>query len=196
MSPCLHIITLYNHHDCHTTSSTHIPQPWLVQAQALPVIMSGRDCIGIAKTGSGKTLAFILPMLRHIKDQRPIARGDGPIALIMAPTRELVQQIGKEVCGPDGCMCASCVLTGYSFPLTTDYYSLLSIHSHSLLIIVHYSVFILMHDSSSSSSSSSLVAHVNRQSVFASLLVFLQPLCMEGVVLGSRLVSSSVVLQQ
>ena len=46
--------------------------PLAVQAQALPAIMSGRDCLGIAKTGSGKTLAFVLPMLRHIKDQRPI----------------------------------------------------------------------------------------------------------------------------
>ena len=34
--------------------------------------MSGRDCIGIAKTGSGKTGAFVLPMMRHIKDQRPL----------------------------------------------------------------------------------------------------------------------------
>lgn len=63
--------------------------------QALPIIMSGRDCIGIAKTGSGKTLAFVIPMLRHIKDQAPLANGDGPVALIMAPTRELVQQISK-----------------------------------------------------------------------------------------------------
>ena len=39
----------------------------MAQAQALPVVMSGRDCIGVAKTGSGKTLAFVLPMLRHIK---------------------------------------------------------------------------------------------------------------------------------
>jgi len=72
-------------------------KPLPIQAQALPVIMSGRDCIGIAKTGSGKTLAFVLPMLRHIKDQRPVQSGDGPIGLIMAPTRELVQQIGKEI---------------------------------------------------------------------------------------------------
>jgi hypothetical protein len=57
--------------------------------------MSGRDCIGIAKTGSGKTLAFVLPLLRHVKDQPPLAQGDGPIGLIMAPTRELVQQIAK-----------------------------------------------------------------------------------------------------
>mmetsp|Transcript_21980 Transcript_21980/g.61010 ORF Transcript_21980/g.61010 Transcript_21980/m.61010 type:complete len:663 (-) Transcript_21980:249-2237(-) len=68
-----------------------------IQAQCLPVIMSGRDCISIAKTGSGKTLGFVLPMLRHIKDQPPLQQGDGPISLIMAPTRELVQQIGKEV---------------------------------------------------------------------------------------------------
>jgi len=54
-----------------------------------------RDCIGIAKTGSGKTLAFVLPMLRHIKDQPPLMQGDGPIGLVMAPTRELVQQISK-----------------------------------------------------------------------------------------------------
>jgi ATP-dependent RNA helicase DDX46/PRP5 len=51
--------------------------------------MSGRDVIGIAETGSGKTLAYLIPMFRHIKDQKPLADGDGPIAVIMAPTREL-----------------------------------------------------------------------------------------------------------
>ena len=71
-------------------------KPMPIQAQALPVIMAGRDCIGIAKTGSGKTLAFLLPLLRHAKDQRPLAIGDGPIGLIMAPTRELVTQIAKD----------------------------------------------------------------------------------------------------
>ena len=55
--------------------------------------MSGRDCIGIAETGSGKTLAFVLPMLRHIKDQAPLQQGDGPVALVCAPTRELVNQV-------------------------------------------------------------------------------------------------------
>lgn len=59
--------------------------------------MSGRDCIGIAKTGSGKTIAFVLPMLRHIKAQKPVEQGDGPVGLIMAPTRELVTQIGRDV---------------------------------------------------------------------------------------------------
>lgn len=73
--------------------------PTAIQCQALPAIMSGRDTIGIAKTGSGKTLAFILPMFRHIKDQRPIGKMEGPIGLIMAPTRELAVQIHRE-CKP------------------------------------------------------------------------------------------------
>eukprot|EP00252_Welwitschia_mirabilis_P027765 TRINITY_DN9626_c0_g1_i4.p1 TRINITY_DN9626_c0_g1~~TRINITY_DN9626_c0_g1_i4.p1 ORF type:complete len:900 (-),score=235.06 TRINITY_DN9626_c0_g1_i4:309-3008(-) len=72
-------------------------KPMPIQAQALPAIMSGRDCIGVAKTGSGKTLAFVLPMLRHIKDQPKLEQGDGPIGLIMAPTRELVQQIHSDI---------------------------------------------------------------------------------------------------
>ena len=71
--------------------------PLPIQAQAIPVIMGGRDCIGVAKTGSGKTLAFVLPMLRHVKDQPPLVQGDGPVGMIMAPTRELITQIGKEV---------------------------------------------------------------------------------------------------
>ena len=71
-------------------------KPTPIQAQAIPVIMSGRDMIGIAKTGSGKTLAFLLPMFRHIADQEPLEEGDGPIAVIMTPTRELCLQIGKE----------------------------------------------------------------------------------------------------
>ncbi|CDR48160.1 hypothetical protein NBRC10512_007029 [Rhodotorula toruloides] len=73
--------------------------PTSIQAQAIPSIMSGRDIIGVAKTGSGKTMAFILPMFRHIKDQPPLRPLDGPIAMIMTPTRELATQIYKE-CKP------------------------------------------------------------------------------------------------
>lgn len=58
--------------------------------------MSGRDVIGVAKTGSGKTLSFLLPMFRHIKDQRPLERFDGPIGIVLAPTRELAVQIYRE----------------------------------------------------------------------------------------------------
>ena len=74
-------------------------KPSSIQAQAVPAIMSGRDVIGVAKTGSGKTIAFLLPMFRHIKDQRPLESLDGPIGLIMTPTRELAVQIHRE-CKP------------------------------------------------------------------------------------------------
>ncbi|KAJ6399799.1 hypothetical protein OIU77_020368 [Salix suchowensis] len=80
-----------------TIKKHNYEKPMTIQAQALPIIMSGRDCIGVAKTGSGKTLAFVLPMLRHIKDQPPVEAGEGPIGLIMAPTRELVQQIHSDI---------------------------------------------------------------------------------------------------
>lgn len=72
-------------------------KPTPIQAQAIPAIMSGRDVIGIAKTGCGKTLAFILPMFRHILDQPKLARGDGPIAVIITPTRELSTQICSDI---------------------------------------------------------------------------------------------------
>lgn len=74
-------------------------KPTSIQMQAIPAIMSGRDVIGVAKTGSGKTIAFLLPMFRHIRDQRPLKNSDGPIGLIMTPTRELATQIHKE-CKP------------------------------------------------------------------------------------------------
>ena len=73
--------------------------PTPIQAQALPTIMSGRDMIGVAKTGSGKTMAYILPMFRHVKDQRALENLDGPIGLVLAPTRELATQIHRD-CKP------------------------------------------------------------------------------------------------
>ena len=74
-------------------------RPTSIQMQAIPAIMSGRDVIGVAKTGSGKTIAFLLPMFRHIRDQLPLEGTDGPVGLIMTPTRELATQIHRE-CKP------------------------------------------------------------------------------------------------
>ena len=71
-------------------------QPTPIQAQAIPALLSGRDCIGVAKTGSGKTVAFLWPMLTHIAKQRPLLKGDGPVGLILVPTRELALQIYSE----------------------------------------------------------------------------------------------------
>ncbi|WOG86029.1 hypothetical protein DCAR_0105223 [Daucus carota subsp. sativus] len=71
--------------------------PTSIQAQAMPVALSGRDLLGCAETGSGKTAAFTIPMIQHCLAQSPVRRGDGPLALVLAPTRELAQQIEKEV---------------------------------------------------------------------------------------------------
>ncbi|KAL5823957.1 hypothetical protein ACOSQ4_021857 [Xanthoceras sorbifolium] len=72
-------------------------RPTSIQAQAMPVALSGRDLLGCAETGSGKTAAFTIPMIQHCLAQAPVRRGDGPLALVLAPTRELAQQIEKEV---------------------------------------------------------------------------------------------------
>ncbi|XP_010506769.1 PREDICTED: DEAD-box ATP-dependent RNA helicase 24 isoform X3 [Camelina sativa] len=71
-------------------------KPTTIQCQALPIVLSGRDVIGIAKTGSGKTAAFVLPMIVHIMDQPELQKDEGPIGVICAPTRELAHQIFLE----------------------------------------------------------------------------------------------------
>ena len=70
--------------------------PMPIQMQAIPAGLNGRDLIGIAKTGSGKTLAYILPMLAHVVPQQKLHKGDGPIAVVLVPTRELAQQVFLE----------------------------------------------------------------------------------------------------
>ncbi|CAH2302873.1 ATP-dependent RNA helicase DDX42 [Pelobates cultripes] len=80
----------------HQIRKSEYTQPTPIQCQGIPVALSGRDMIGIAKTGSGKTAAYIWPMLVHIMDQKELQPGDGPIAVIVCPTRELCQQIHNE----------------------------------------------------------------------------------------------------
>lgn len=71
--------------------------PTPIQSQGWPIALSGRDMVGIASTGSGKTLSYILPAIVHINHQPRLLRGDGPIALVLAPTRELAQQIQQVI---------------------------------------------------------------------------------------------------
>ena len=59
----------------------------------MPAALSGRDVLGLAQTGSGKTLAYIWPSIVHIMSQSEISPGEGPIALIVVPTRELALQV-------------------------------------------------------------------------------------------------------
>ena len=65
-------------------------EPTEIQKQAVPIALSGRDIIGIAKTGSGKTATFVWPMLIHIQNQPPLRQNDGPIGLIVAPPYVLI----------------------------------------------------------------------------------------------------------
>lgn len=73
-------------------------RPTPIQCQAWPVLLQGKDLIGIAQTGTGKTLAFLLPAFIHI-DLQPVPREerDGPNVLVLSPTRELALQIEEEV---------------------------------------------------------------------------------------------------
>ncbi|KAF7220664.1 probable ATP-dependent RNA helicase DDX5 [Nothobranchius furzeri] len=68
-------------------------EPTPIQSQGWPLALSGQDMVGIAQTGSGKTLAYLLPAIVHINHQPFLERGDGPICLVLAPTRELAQQV-------------------------------------------------------------------------------------------------------
>ena len=70
--------------------------PTDIQAQAIPLLLGGRDVLGCAQTGTGKTAAFSLPILQHLTE-RPSPRGKLKIrALVMTPTRELAAQIGES----------------------------------------------------------------------------------------------------
>ncbi|BBM99486.1 ATP-dependent RNA helicase DDX23/PRP28 [Marchantia polymorpha subsp. ruderalis] len=74
-------------------------KPSPIQMAAIPIGLQQRDVIGIAETGSGKTAAFVLPMLTYISKLPPMTEeieAEGPYAVVMAPTRELAQQIEEE----------------------------------------------------------------------------------------------------
>lgn len=72
-----------------------IKRPSLIQMQGLPAAFAGRDMIGIAFTGSGKTLTFTLPAVMQALDMEsklPFVKGEGPVGLIICPSRELARQ--------------------------------------------------------------------------------------------------------
>ncbi|QRN41117.1 MAG: DEAD/DEAH box helicase [Neisseriaceae bacterium] len=71
--------------------------PTPVQLKAIPTALQGSDLTVCAQTGSGKTLAFLIPTLNGIMTRRSQEKGNGPRILILAPTRELVKQIEKNV---------------------------------------------------------------------------------------------------
>ena len=71
-----------------------VPTP--IQAQAIPHVMLGRDVQGIAQTGTGKTAAFALPILHRLLNDRRAPAKKGARCLVLAPTRELANQIAQS----------------------------------------------------------------------------------------------------
>ncbi len=68
--------------------------PTPIQEQAIPVAMAGRDVLGIAQTGTGKTAAFTIPMIERLMSGR--SKAQMPRALVLAPTRELADQVASS----------------------------------------------------------------------------------------------------
>jgi ATP-dependent RNA helicase DDX52/ROK1 len=81
--------TLYNN-----LMNVKYKTPTPVQMQSIPIMLNGRDLMSCAPTGSGKTMAFLIPILQDLKKPE---KKTSYRALIIAPTRELVQQIAREV---------------------------------------------------------------------------------------------------
>ncbi len=82
-------------------------EPTPIQKQAIPVILKGGDVIGTAETGTGKTAAFLLPILQRLKENKR----RGTSVLVLAPTRELANQIDAECrkFAPKGITCAAVI---------------------------------------------------------------------------------------
>ncbi|KAG1715653.1 hypothetical protein ID866_1495 [Astraeus odoratus] len=84
----------------HFLKSKKITTPTPIQLQGIPTAFSGRDMIGIAFTGSGKTLAFCLPLIMMALEEEiklPFVRGEGPVGVILCPSRELATQTYENV---------------------------------------------------------------------------------------------------
>ena len=90
-------------------------EPTPIQAQAIPVAVTGRDVLGIAQTGTGKTAGFVLPMLARLEAGR--ARARMPRSLILAPTRELAAQVAQsfEKYGVNHRLTVALLIGGVSF---------------------------------------------------------------------------------
>ena len=71
-------------------------KPTAIQSQSWPIALSGHDIISVAKTGSGKTCGYLFPGFINIQKRGGRSQGGGPMAIVLAPTRELATQIQDE----------------------------------------------------------------------------------------------------
>jgi len=96
-------------------SAAGFDTPTPIQAQAIPLVVSGRDVLGIAQTGTGKTASFVLPMLTRLERGR--ARARMPRSLILEPTRELAAQVAEhfEILGKSHKLTVALLIGGVSY---------------------------------------------------------------------------------
>ena len=74
--------------------SSNIFDPTAIQCQGWPIALAGRNLVAVAETGSGKTLSYLLPGIVHATYQPFLAPDEGPIVVVLVPTRELAIQVG------------------------------------------------------------------------------------------------------
>ena len=85
---------------CSALERLYFDTPTPIQRQVIPAILSGKDLVGISPTGSGKTAAFSIPLIVKLAEMPRLtseSMADGPLALVIAPTRELAQQINNSI---------------------------------------------------------------------------------------------------
>ncbi len=82
---------------CRALAAQDYRVPTPIQAQAIPLLLAGRDLLGIAQTGTGKTAAFVLPILQRLSASHHTRAPKSVRALILAPTRELAVQIDQSI---------------------------------------------------------------------------------------------------
>ncbi len=98
-------------------------EPTPIQAQTIPALLAGRDVIGSAQTGTGKTAAFVLPALHRLASKPATApkhrMASAPRVLVLAPTRELAQQVAEQVVryGQQLRVCSVCLYGGAPYPV-------------------------------------------------------------------------------
>jgi len=80
-----------------TIAEMELVTPTPIQKLAIPALLERKDMIGLAQTGTGKTAAFLLPLLTHLSEEPRVHKNQPPLALILAPTRELALQVLENV---------------------------------------------------------------------------------------------------
>ncbi len=95
-------------------------EPAPIQAAAIPVALAGKDLIGQAQTGTGKTAGFVLPTLQKLY----ALDGEGPVALMLCPTRELAKQVHAEFVRMAGTSAARCALIYGGVPMEDQFRAL------------------------------------------------------------------------